>query len=133
MPDNFSAAAVRHLRDATHLSGVGRLGNADHLAGIAAECALKVALVGKGIAVLPGKDKLHLDKLWSVMPLQKLGGRHPNLVLLLRQAPPPFADWSIDQRYADGVNIDQARVDRHLEAARRIAGAVGLLGERGTA
>ena len=41
MPEDYASAAIRHFKDATALQSSGRLDNAGHLVGFAAECAIK--------------------------------------------------------------------------------------------
>jgi hypothetical protein len=74
-PD-FRAAARRHHDDAGFLLADSRWANADHLAGLAAECALKAIMQftpfgatpnARGILILSHSSKelrQHIDKLW---------------------------------------------------------------------
>jgi hypothetical protein len=43
--ENYSSAAFRHWQDAQLLAGENRVENADQLYGLAAECAIKTALL----------------------------------------------------------------------------------------
>jgi hypothetical protein len=72
----FAEAARRHLADALLLHDRKRFANADHLAGVAAECGLKAILMDHLGGVLNGKGKPshpanpahkygHLPSLWS--------------------------------------------------------------------
>ncbi|MGK3990208.1 hypothetical protein WME99_44605 [Sorangium sp. So ce136] len=134
MAEAYAAAAVRHWSDAEFCKDAQRLPNADQLYGFAAECALKVALlkvpgcVGSG--ELQKRYREHVDALWELIPLQSVERFAAQLVPLLRSTTKPFADWSIDQRYASGEAITIDILNKHREAARRVIGAVGLLGER---
>lgn len=47
-PEDFRAAAVRHYEDARALKYAGRLDNAGHLIGFAAECAIKHGIEALG-------------------------------------------------------------------------------------
>ncbi|MDR3553905.1 MAG: hypothetical protein P4L55_04045 [Syntrophobacteraceae bacterium] len=49
MSVDFCDAAYRHFNDAKRLFDNDRMANADHLTGIAAECALKAVMVGLGM------------------------------------------------------------------------------------
>lgn len=87
-PD-FQAAARRHHDDAQFLLADSRWANAGHLAGLAAECALKAIMQlipfgatpnAKGILVLAPNSKLlnqHVDKLWSELALTLNGPAAP--------------------------------------------------------
>lgn len=135
MPECFDVAAVRHFRDGGLLSERQSLDNADQLFGFAAECALKSALI-----TLPGcaqQGKLaesyreHVRQLWDLVPLQSLQRRYRGLFAVLRGLQQPFADWSTDQRYGPDGAVTAEALDRHREAARRVLGGVGLIGQRG--
>jgi hypothetical protein len=134
MAESYAAAAYRHWSDAELFKNDHRLPNADQLYGFAAECALKVVLlklpgcVNDG--VLQRRYKEHVDLLWEHIPLQSIEKIAAGLGPLLRMQTKPFADWSIDQRYESGEAINASVLTKHRDAARRVLGAVGLLGER---
>jgi len=134
MAEAYAEAAVRHWSDAEFLNNDHRLPNADQLYGLAAECALKVALfqipscVSNG--ALLGRYREHINELWERIPLQSVERIAAGLVPLLRMPTKPFADWSVDQRYESGDSIKSDAVKKHRDAARRALGAVGLLGQR---
>lgn len=132
MTVDFASAAARHLRDAGILREAGSLPNADHLAGFAAESALKSVLRRRPDGdVEDTRQRVHLPQLWDRIPVQGFARTFPPLVALLRQrTAPPFSDWSIDQRYEDGSRVTPEILERHLAAAKRLCGAVGLLGVR---
>ena len=133
MTINYGEAAARHLADAFTLHDRKRFPSADHLCGLAAECALKVALRKGANGNVEERFLCHIDTLWDRVPLQYLGPRYRTLTTLLRsRRPGPFANWSINQRYCDGSGVTQAVSEAHLSAARRLCGAVGLLGGRGS-
>ena len=129
-PD-FGPAAQRHLDDAEHLQQHGRLANADHLAGMAAECALQAVAIGflgvqptiagAPIVTLSGKTtKLsHLPTLWASLSLLITGRQGSTFAALLLDAN-PFAAWSVHERYHRGDQITDARSAAHVAAARNI-------------
>jgi len=134
--ESYDEAAVRHWEDATLLREGRRFPNADQLAGLAAECAIKAAMV-----LLPhfrGPDgrlqetyHQHVDVLWDRVPVQ--GGIHkrfPGLVAVLC-TPNPFQDFALIQRYWPATAIGEEAAKRHLSWARRVLGAVQLLGQVG--
>lgn len=134
MPEAFPDAALRHWYDAVFLEADKRLPNADQLFGIAAECAIKSALVQLPSfaeeGTLTKHYREHVDVLWARVPLQgNLHKRFPNLVAVLKPGN-QFSDWSVDQRYGSDEAIEPAAMLRHREAAKRLMGAVSLLGKR---
>lgn len=133
MAEAFGEAAQRHWSDASLLEREGRHPNADHLFGVATECALKAALLTVSAYVASGrllrKYQEHIDVLWDLVPVQNLHKRYPNLVALLR-AGNTFSDWKVDQRYEADSAISEDAMSRHRDAAKRILGAAALLGSR---
>jgi hypothetical protein len=133
MAEDYGTAAVRHYRDAELLEAHQRGSNADHLFGIAAECAIKSALVSLPAFAKSGQlhktYHKHIDKLWDAVPTQTLYRRHQALFTAMKQQS-PFTDWSADQRYAGNGAITRHSIENHRRAAKRILGSVGLLGTR---
>ncbi|WP_189224282.1 hypothetical protein [Saccharothrix coeruleofusca] len=125
----FGDAARRHHADARALSELGRHGNADHLAGVAAECGLKAIIVEHlgGVVTPTGKpkhtlaqDKLgHLPDLWDQMPLVARGRNGAQFVELITDEN-PFSRWDVSERYSDGTHITATRAAEHLASAARI-------------
>jgi hypothetical protein len=120
--DNFPQAARRHWHDAQLLFEKQRLGNADQLYGLAAECALKAALGLSGLleneTTVPRKLRKHIDRVWELY-LRAVEGRLAGLSHLLDHEESPFLDWSIERRYAgdDGAPV-LPRVVKHREACK---------------
>jgi hypothetical protein len=126
--ENYEHSALRHYSDAEHLLAASRRENCDHHYGIAAECALKLALtfsVSKGaLAKVP---HLHINEgLWEAALLQLQAKRYPGLIPLLK-AKNPFSDWDVSQRYFPNGYAPVQAVEAHRKAARRLIGAVGLV------
>lgn len=124
----FAAAGRRHFTDGSHLFDNERHVNADHLAGLAAECTLKALLVeylGIGLPqagppLLPDGGRLgHLPNLWPQVAAFVDGRAGAELTELLADLN-PFEGWRIDDRYSDGGDIDEAASHAHLEAASRV-------------
>lgn len=129
----FDESALRHWADAELLNAHDRVANADHHYGFAAECALKVALMtSPGRATdeeeVARRYKKHIDELWSLVRLQDWASkRYPTLASILRMSN-PFEDWSVEQRYHSEAAVSRERMTRHSQAARRVMGALTLLG-----
>jgi len=118
---NYSQAGRRHFDDCRTLSGKQRAGNSSHLAGLAAECALKAVLEGLGILTLDTrgvpadpKHKKHIDKIWDEFQAA-LSGRAA--VMYTLRGANPFDDWKIEHRYEADSTIDQATAEKHCLGA----------------
>jgi hypothetical protein len=129
---DFKAAARRHYKDAQFLLGGDRWPNADHLAGVAAECALKAMLLGyfgvalnqRGIPQHPHNPRStlgHVNHLWGELS-QIVTGRAGPAFTALVAGPTPFATWDVADRYSDGSAITQQEARGHVNAAKTIIG-----------
>lgn len=130
---NYADAATRHWSDAVQLHDLARNDNADQLFGLAAECAIKSAIVGTQAPSATGEVSkgywCHIDELWDKAPVQQLSRNFPGLALLLRQQN-PFSDWRVDHRYfASGVATAEG-LAAHRDMAQRLLSAVQVLGTR---
>jgi hypothetical protein len=132
---DFDTAARRHYEDASLLHERRRLPNADHLAGFAAECALKSILVGflgakptstKPVSHQNGKpiQHGHLPKLWTEV-VTALDGRDAGTTFVdLLRAGNPYDSWSVGDRYDDGVGITDETVTTRIDMVRQILGCL---------
>ncbi|MFG2548514.1 hypothetical protein ACGFWF_01015 [Streptomyces sp. NPDC048581] len=143
-----------HYDAATQLAKSPPLyGPADHLAGIAAECAIKAMLLDffgsvqdtpLGIPYSPAirnrptqsnrqaekarKDSQHghLPHVWDQL-LLLANGHHGATVLAQIPQQNPFREstdeWDVAHRYRDSGQISEQRVKRHLAAARTVIAA----------
>ena len=98
---------------------------ADHLAGLAVECALKALLIGVG-GVLPSATGIqkpfakHGTALWgeAVAHLQGHSATSYFAPVLLTN---PFGDWDIADRYEDGVRAHGGASISPAEASALLA------------
>lgn len=131
--ENYSSAAFRHWEDAQLLAGENRVENADQLYSLAAECAIKKALIELPAFTKAGMlDKpyqRHINELWEKVKHQSLQNRYPTLLAILKDTN-HFSDWDINQRYVAGGVISLETMQKHREKAKRLLGAVGLTGQR---
>lgn len=122
---NFGAAARRNFEDAELLYTNRRYTSADHLYGIAAECALKEVLLLGGYATLDNsyvsinnrQVKDHAGgarNIWTTTSIFLHGRVEIELLALLNEN--PLQDWNIDKRYSDGTEIMQPDVLDHRRA-----------------
>jgi hypothetical protein len=129
---NFFQASRRSQRDAELLYQAGRLGGADHLYGLAAECALKAILVGLGVITNPEDPrpyKKHIDELWPQFDAYMQGRSAQRYAL---PAGTPFAGWRVEHRYYDDATFGAADVALHqggADAASRLLDAALLQGD----
>ncbi|MFC6089957.1 hypothetical protein [Saccharothrix lopnurensis] len=126
---DFDSSARRHMDDADLLHAHARPANADHLAGLAAECALKALIAGflgghinpQDLVVHPnanGPIRKHVNTLWPEMVTIVQNRSASALIPLLTSQ--PFADWKVDDRYCDGTHLTATTVSNHLSAARAV-------------
>lgn len=128
---DFAQAARRHLADASYLYARSSYANADHLAGVAAECGLKAILIEHLGGVLsrgkpahptrPDARFSHLPGLWGEIA-KSARGRSSTAFLTVMIRPNPFQMWDVAERYSDGRHIDRKRAQHHIDAARLVLG-----------
>jgi len=126
MPVDFRDAADRHWTDSWYLSNNNRLPNADHLLGLAAECALKAIMLGLGMLLrtdgAPDEKghRVHINELWDefITFAQKRNGTH--YAAMLSGNPNPFSDWNINQRYNHRTQFNEPLVTNHRTATKAV-------------
>jgi hypothetical protein len=119
-PD-FSDAFDRHWQDAQSLHLAGRLANADHLYGLAAECGLKAVMTGLNMPCDPSgvpdpPHKVHIDQLWSrflTFANNHGGAKYAGML----SSTNPFDDWRVSQRYANQAHFTAAVASSHEAGA----------------
>lgn len=125
MVEKYDSAAVRHYEDAELLRDSGRLDNAGHLVGFAAECAIKhgISTFNSGLPSPYG----HLPKFLRVAVTHLKGrGRNPNSALFEIVKGNIFSDWNVDQRYCETGTILKEELDVWFKVTRRLIGAAGI-------
>ncbi len=123
MPVDYRDAAERHWKDAEYLFSDARLANADHLFGLAAECALKAVMHGLGMKLSGDRPEdpryqKHINILWSEFvsfAASRSGARYLNP---LRKEVNPFKDWNVNGRYGNGAAFPQTTVAGHRIGAK---------------
>lgn len=123
MPDDYEAAATRHLADAERLEVAGRLDNAGHLVGFAAECAIKFRIA----SLRPTAAATH--------------GHFPDLLILARKQLGPrsnytgmynvlkgdiFKDWHVNRRYQNTGLTTATEVTEWVIVTKRLFASAGL-------
>ena len=123
---DFADAHLRHWEDAESLFALDHWANADHLYGLSAECGLKAVMRKLGMQVddqgapMERKHREHIDKLWPTY-IDFAEGQHEQHYVLCGA---PFADWSINDRYANRNHFTQPNVEPHRAAAAQVCDIV---------
>ena len=130
MRADFLDAHKRHWDDAERLMQAGRLANADHLYGMAAECGLKQLMLAFGMALDPrtGKptdrnDWVHANNIWPRYESYRSGRIAGADYALPSQN--PFNQWDVSDRYANQAGFQQHRVHRHQAGAQAVRNLIG--------
>lgn len=139
---DFKNAAMRHYKDADFLFDKKRYANADHLYGLAAECALKAVMVGLDSSIaeittgdlINQADKKHIDKLWDhfrIFLQNRSASVYLSCVSIHRN---PFSSWQIADRYKNEklfikntVLPHKAAVNNHIANLLATARIDGIL------
>ncbi|WP_406049293.1 hypothetical protein OG280_10590 [Streptomyces virginiae] len=152
-PPAFLAASRHHFHTAKLASDKQLRISADHLAGLAAECAIKAILVdylgsviksGKayngelkadakekmqreGLEKMPEKDYWHghLPEVWGhfTSVIGKRQARSAGPDFSTLLGDNPFDGWNVAHRYCDDAEIPETLVAQHLQAARILIAA----------
>ncbi|MBF0630201.1 MAG: hypothetical protein HQL89_04335 [Magnetococcales bacterium] len=121
--DDYYDAAERHRRDAELLFKAGRMANADHLYGLAAECLLKAFWErhfhdhfthGKKNRKFPHMDG---NRLWNDFMIF-MDGRAGIMLPWRFLEGCPYDDWHVSQRYCNERDIMQERVEARRKWTR---------------
>lgn len=116
MPSDFYNSFERHKKDAELLWNSNRWANADHLYGLAAECALKALLLTQGIQISHRKYKKHINDLWD-----QYNRFMQTRSIYLIPTSNPFSNWNIAQRYENEINISRSNTQNHRNTVIHIA------------
>ncbi|MHA3905049.1 hypothetical protein ACTPOE_16190 [Castellaniella sp. WN] len=124
MKADFLDAHLRHWEDAERLFQAGRLANADHLYGMAAECGLKSLMLEFGMPfdILKDrpderKDREHINLIWTRFEVYRSGSARGTGYVLSAAGTEPFADWRASDRYAHQSGFSQDFVQGHQKGA----------------
>jgi hypothetical protein len=94
--DDYESAALRHFADAKTLNAAGRLDNAGHLIGFAAECAIKHQLSNLS---QPQEVSIHFPAL-LLAARKHLGARSNYSVSMFQVIKEElFTGWIVNRRY----------------------------------
>jgi HEPN domain-containing protein len=117
LPADYESAAIRHFEDALALRKRGRIDNAGHLIGFAAECAIKYRI----ISLRPSETSPH--------------GHFPELLVAARKHLGPrsgytgmysivradiFSGWHVNSRYNETGHTAEADLERWIQTTKRL-------------
>lgn len=129
MQADFLDAHERHWDDAERLFVAGRFANADHLYGMAAECAMKQLMLAFGMPFdatrdrpASRQDRVHADGAWARFESYRSG--HVQGAGYVLPANNAFGNWDVSDRYAHQSNFDQARAQGHQAGAQTVRGLI---------
>ncbi len=126
MDVDFRDAAERHWLDAALLFEKDRMANADHLLGMAAECALKAIMLGLGMMLTADgrpreeQHRVHINKLWNEFVTFAENRNGARYVAYLLEGENPFDAWDVNQRYHHRSSFFRDQVEQHQNAAEKI-------------
>jgi hypothetical protein len=123
LQDDYESAALRHFEDALKLQNDGRIDNAGHLIGFAAECAIKLRI--KALRPDVNAPHGHFPELLNAARKQ-FGVRsgYTGMYDLLKGD--VFRGWGVNRRYESTGDVEQAEVDDWVRVTKRLFGAAGL-------
>lgn len=123
--EKYDSAAIRHFGDAQLLRASGKLDNAGHLVGFAAECAIKHQIS----SLKPGQPSPHghLPDFLTVAR-KHLNGRgnypYPEMFNLIKDK--IFDGWNINRRYYETGNTSEDELNSWFEVTKRLFGTAKL-------
>ena len=132
MSTDFCDAAKRHMADAELLMEKSHWANADHLFGIASECAIKQVMISLGMATHPDGNpvdrahRVHMPDLWAAFH-SFAQGRLASRYLEPLSPGSPYSNWSVDQRYARRGDFSEAQANDHQLAAEECMASLMMM------
>ena len=121
--EKYDSAAFRHFEDAELLKDSGKLDNAGHLIGFAAECAIKhkISTLNSSITVPHG----HFPDI-LISARKHLGQRssYTNMFDILKCD--IFSGWHVNRRYFQTGNTTRPEIDAWFNATNRLFATAGL-------
>ncbi len=123
MVEKYSEAAVRHFQDSDLLAKAARWGNAGHLVGFAAECAVKHRL--QTFRPSANTPHGHFPDLIEIAKKHLKRRRDSTLHGILKMKT-LMQGWDVGLRYAPDSAVGKAQYDAWRKHATRLMSAAGL-------
>lgn len=121
--EDYTDAAQRHFDDAKllHSQMPGRLANASHLYGIAAECSIKRIMRGNGNngKVIKGSNG-HIPELLREFENHSAAKGNAALLRRMKKCATGLVNWSIQQRYENQGGFSFQIVDAEADSAQKL-------------
>jgi hypothetical protein len=123
--DDYESAALRHFEDADLLQRQGRLDNAGHLVGFAAECAIKHRIA----TLQPSNDNPHghLPQL-AATARKHLQKHRSSMFDVLRNS--VFDTWDVNRRYHATGTTTAEELETWFKVTKRLFAAANLKSHR---
>lgn len=123
MAENYESAALRHFEDAATLQLSGRLDNAGHLIGFAAECAIKHRIVSLRSAT--DAPHVHFPDLVNVARKHfRQRSQDSELYQILQRA--VFLGWHVNRRYEETGSTNTREVAQWVALTKNIFRTAGI-------
>ena len=121
--EKYDSAAIRHYEDAEFLRASGKLDNAGHLVGFAAECAIKHQI----LSLKPNQMNSHGHfPDFLIVARKHLGSRaNYNGMFDILKAD-VFRGWHVNRRYYQTGNTSLTELGTWFDVARRLFAIAGL-------
>ena len=117
--EKYDSAAIRHYEDAQLLRTSGKLDNAGHLVGLAAECAIKHKI--STFKLNSNKPHGHFPD-FLMVARKHLNGRgsypYPEMFNIVKQN--IFSGWSINRRYYQTGHTTENELVPWFEVTKRL-------------
>lgn len=123
MPEEYQSAAHRHFEDALTLQSSGRLDNAGHLIGFAAECAIKHKIT----TLRPQNNSPHghfPDFLITARKHLVSRNNYTSMYDVLKG--PVFDGWNVNRRYGKTGDTTPAELADWFAVTKRLFATAGL-------
>jgi hypothetical protein len=123
LAQDYASAAVRHFEDAETLRESGRVDNAGHLIGFAAECAIKHRIS----SLRPGANSPqgHFPEL-LIAARKHLGPRSRYTGMYNIVKGDIFRGWTVNRRYDETGHTNPEDLVEWFAAARRLLAAASV-------
>lgn len=121
--EDYKSAAIRHFEDAMALRASGRIDNAGHLVGFAAECAIKFKILN----LRPRNNSPHGHFPDLLIAARKHLGERANFSNMYNVLKGDvFANWNVNRRYYETGNTSEAELSMWLSTTKRLFATAGL-------
>ena len=122
--EDYKEAALRHLEDSETLFAKQAFDNAGHLAGFAAECAIKYKIQITGVG--GDNPKLHFPAIIMAAKKRLTGRNNGRIHQLLSRANPLLNGWDVNSRYFHNGSISSDLAGEWIQDTKRLFATAGI-------